>query len=117
MGVSGTNAGQRSRSGFASTLTLALAGLAVASLLLEILLAGVRSSDECPTALSLALDVLMWTAFISSIFAVLVGVIAFALRSGRLVRTSVAIVIAGWVAAIVLIPGGLGSYVCSAGAG
>lgn len=99
----------------ASTVTLWLAGLGVASLAAKLVLEEIRRSDECGTAITLALDWCIWVAIGASALAVVSGVVAIAARSDRTVRTAVAIGFALVVGTLVLVPDGLGSYVCGVG--
>ena len=112
----GTNAEQRSRSAFASTLSLVLAIVAIASGLAQLLVDGIRGSDECGTRVTLVLDVLIWTTLVSSILAVIVGILALAIRSDRLGSAVAGIVVGVVMGALVLTATLFGTYVCSSGA-
>jgi hypothetical protein len=57
---------QGNRGGFASTGTLVLAGIPLASGAAKLVLDGMRRSDECRTAITFTLDLLIWTALVSS---------------------------------------------------
>ena len=116
MDPQGTDAEQRSRSGFASTLALSLAAVAVASTVAKLLVDGLRGSDECGTILTLIVDVLILIALVSSVLAVIVGVVAVARRSGSHARALAGTAIGVVLGAILLTPVALSTYVCSVGA-
>jgi hypothetical protein len=103
------------RARLASAATLTLACIGAASLAAELLLESLRRSDECRTAITFALDGLIWTALASSALALFVGVVALISRSEPRAWTvgglSLALVIGG----LVFIPGVV-TYVCGASA-
>jgi hypothetical protein len=96
--------------------TLGLAGVAVVSVLIEILLEALRGSDECNTAMTTAITATIWIALVSSVLALVLGVVALVERSG-----GVGWVVAGMTAAVVVaVPiitaSTWGTYACSGGA-
>jgi hypothetical protein len=103
------------RARLASTATLTLAGIGAASLAAELLLEGMRGSDECRTAITFALDGLIWTALASSALALVVGVVALITRSEPRAWTVGGLSLALVIAALVFIPGVV-TYVCGASA-
>ena len=115
MGVSGTN-GERSRSGFGSTLALALAAVSLASGISQLFVDAMRGSDGCGTTVTLVLDVLIWTTLVTSILAVIVGVVALTIRSGGLLGALAGIAVGVAMGALVLTSTLFGTYVCSGGA-
>jgi len=64
----------------------------------------------------LVLDVLIWTTLVSSILAVIVGILALAIRSDRLGSAVAGIVVGVVMGALVLTATLFGTYVCSSGA-
>jgi hypothetical protein len=72
----------------------------------------VRGSDECGTVFTFVLGVLIWTALVSSILAVIVGVVALGSRSGHLVRAVAGIGFGVVLGGLVLSASPLGTYVC-----
>ena len=80
---SGTDVGERSRSAFASTVALALAGVSLASSAGVSVVDAVRSSMECGTFPTILLGALIWTGLVGWILAVIVGVVAIVRRSDR----------------------------------
>ena len=64
----------------------------------------------------MVLDVLIWTTLVSSILAVIVGILALAIRSDRLGSAVAGIVVGVVMGALVLTATMFGAYVCSSGA-
>jgi prolipoprotein diacylglyceryltransferase len=81
--VSRATAEERSRSGLASTLALTLAVVAIASGVARFIVEGMRAADVCETTLSLIKIILTWTILVSSILAMIAGIVALVSRSGR----------------------------------
>jgi hypothetical protein len=90
---------------FISKTTLALGGIAVASVAVRLALEMVRRSDECPTAITVAFEWLVWTAIVSSVLALLLGVVALAARADRTGQTVVGMALAVGVAVVMFVPG------------
>ena len=113
MAIPETN-GQRSRSGFASTLALVLAAVAVVSSIGMFVVNAVRDSRSCETVLWVLLASLIWTALVSSILAVIAGIVALVVRSDRLERATIAIALGIVGGALVLVA--VNTFFCSVGA-
>jgi hypothetical protein len=109
--ASGTEAGQRSRFDVASTVALVLAGVAIASDFGTFIVDTLRTSNECRSIGTVILGALTWTALVSSILAVVVGVIAVVRRSGRIGWAAAAIAV-GVVAGVVWLTA-LNAFLCS----
>lgn len=99
------------KSRYLSIACLTLAGVGAASLAAKLILGIFRSTDECRTAITFALDLLIWAALVSSVLAFLLGVVALVLRSGRISRTLAGTGLAMLVGVLVFFPN-VGTYVC-----
>jgi hypothetical protein len=93
--------------------TLVFAAAAVVALAAKLVIDAARTSDECDTTTTDALELLLWAALASAALAVVVGAVALVTRCGRRVRTVVGMTIGLGVAVLVLLPDGLGLFVCS----
>jgi hypothetical protein len=89
--MQGTNAEQRSRSAFASTVAFALACVSLASSAGVVVIDAVRTSMECGTFPTILLGALTWTGLVAWIVAVVVGVVAIVRRAGRPILAVVSI--------------------------
>ena len=81
----------------------------------KLILGVFRSTDECRTAATFALDLLIWTALVSSVLAFLLGVVALVLRSDRIPRALAGMGLGVLVGVLVFVPN-VGTYVCGASA-
>lgn len=81
---------------------------------MRLVLEMVRPSDECRTGYyTLASEWLIWTAIVSSVLALLLGVVALAARADRTRQTVVGMGLALAIGVLMFIPG-VASIVCGA---
>lgn len=99
------------RAGVLSTVTLALGGIAVASIAVRVALQAMRPSDECGTAFTIAFGWLIWTAIVSAALALVLGVAGLAAKGNGRTRTLVGMGLAVATGILLLIPG-VATIVC-----
>ena len=97
-------------------MTLVLAGVAVAGLLLKFALDAFRGSDECGTAITGAINIATWVALVSAALALVFGIVAVFERSGGVLWIVAAMAVALVVAVPIVTASTWGTYACSSGA-
>jgi hypothetical protein len=86
-------------------VTLALGVIGAACVAARLVLEIVRQSDECRTGITLAFEWLIWTAIVSAVVALIVGVVALVARWDRIGWSVAGVGLALGVGLLMFVPG------------